>query len=78
MTKEKFYPDVNQNFDFAKMEEAILKFWQAEKIFEKSIEIRNFNNILDDDNTSPILDNCTLNHHRNCRHNNDKNNTKNN
>jgi isoleucyl-tRNA synthetase/very-short-patch-repair endonuclease len=66
--KNKYYPDVNQNLDFAKMEEEILKFWQAEKIFEKSIEIRNFSKDLDEDNTSPVIDSCALKDHKNCRH----------
>ena len=42
MTKKSHYPQANQNLDFAKMEEEILRFWQAEKIFEKSGEIKNF------------------------------------
>jgi len=41
MTDKNFYPKCDQNLDFAKMEEEILKFWQENKIFEKSIEIRN-------------------------------------
>jgi isoleucyl-tRNA synthetase len=42
MTKKSYYPEVKQNFDFAKMEQDILRFWSEEKIFEKSVEIRNF------------------------------------
>lgn len=38
--KEKYYPEANQNLDFAKMEEEILRFWQEKKIFEKSVENR--------------------------------------
>jgi len=38
--KQKYYPEANQNLDFAKMEEEILRFWQEEKIFEKSVENR--------------------------------------
>jgi isoleucyl-tRNA synthetase len=53
MTKQKYYPIPNQNFDFSKNEEEILKFWQENKIFEKSIENRNYSNIEDDDTTSP-------------------------
>ncbi|MFM6973446.1 MAG: hypothetical protein ACKOXJ_07595, partial [Alphaproteobacteria bacterium] len=72
--KNKFYPEVNQNLDFAKMEEEILKFWQEQKIFEKSIAIRNFNEDLDDDNTSPVLDSCASKEHTNCRHHHDEKN----
>ncbi len=68
MTKKKFYPDANQNIDFAKMEEDILKFWQEQKIFEKSVEMRNFANELDEDNTSPVVNPCSLKEHKNCRH----------
>jgi isoleucyl-tRNA synthetase len=74
MTKKKFYPDANQNLDFAKMEEDILKFWHDEKIFEKSVAMRNFANELDEDNTSPVVNPCSLKDHKNCRHEkNDKN-----
>ncbi len=68
MTKKKFYPDANQNLDFAKMEEDILKFWQEQKIFEKSVEMRNFASELDEDNTSPVVNPCSLKEHKNCRH----------
>ncbi len=68
MTKKKFYPDANQNLDFAKMEEDILKFWQEQKIFEKSVEMRNFSTELDEDNTSPVVNPCSLKDHKNCRH----------
>ncbi len=68
MTKKSHYPEVNQNIDFAKMEEGILRFWQEEKIFEKSVEIRNFPDDLDEDNTSPVLDSCALKDHSHCRH----------
>ena len=40
MEKKKYYPDTNQNLDFAKMEEQVLEFWNKNKIFEKSIDIR--------------------------------------
>ena len=74
MTKKKFYPDANQNLDFAKMEEDILKFWHDEKIFEKSVAMRNFATELDEDNTSPVVNPCSLKDHKNCRHEkNDKN-----
>ena len=66
--KEKYYPDANQNLNFAKMEEEILKFWQTENIFEKSVEIRNFSEDLDEDNTSPVIEHCALKDHKNCRH----------
>ena len=74
MTKKKFYPDANQNLDFAKMEEDVLKFWHDEKIFEKSVAMRNFATELDEDNTSPVVNPCSLKDHKNCRHEkNDKN-----
>lgn len=38
MTKEKHYKEVNPSPDFAKLEENILKFWQENRIFEKSVE----------------------------------------
>ena len=38
--KKKYYPDIEQNLNFAKMEEEILEFWNKNKIFEKSIDIR--------------------------------------
>ena len=67
MTKQQHYPSPNQNLDFAKMESQILNFWQQEKVFEKSIAIRETSENLDDDNTSPIIDNCALNDHKHCR-----------
>jgi len=70
--KNKFYPEPNQNFDFSKIEEDILNFWREKKIFEKSIEIRSFENI-DEDTTSPIIENCALKDHANCRHETQKN-----
>jgi len=66
MTKKNFYPQPIQNIDFAKIEAEILKFWQENKIFEKSIEIRDF--ISDNDDTSPVVNTCSLNSHTNCRH----------
>ncbi len=68
MTKKSHYPEANQNLDFAKMEEEILRFWQEEKIFEKSIEIRNFPDDLDEDDVSPVLEHCALKEHAGCRH----------
>jgi len=67
MTKKSHYPQANQNLDFAKMEEEILCFWQAEKIFEKSVEIRNFEG-LEEDNVSPVIEACALKSHVECRH----------
>ena len=40
MEKKKYYPDVDQNLSFPKMEEGVLDFWNKNKIFEKSIDIR--------------------------------------
>jgi isoleucyl-tRNA synthetase len=68
MTKKSHYPSGDQNLDFAKMEEEILRFWQEEKIFEKSVEIRNFSTELDEDNVSPVIEHCALKDHAGCRH----------
>ncbi len=68
MTEETLYPKPNQNLDFAKLETEILHFWQENKVFEKSIEIRNFDENLDDDNVSPVLSPCALKDHVGCRH----------
>jgi len=38
--KKHYYPEANQNVDFSKMEEEVLKFWNENNIFEKSIEQR--------------------------------------
>jgi isoleucyl-tRNA synthetase len=65
--KKSHYPEANQNLDFAKMEEEILRFWQDQKVFEKSVEIRNFSE-LDEDNVSPVVESCALKDHSNCRH----------
>lgn len=67
MTKNR-YPEPNQNIDFAKLEEDVLRFWQEEKIFEKSVEMRNFSAELDEDNVSPVLEPCALKDHTKCRH----------
>lgn len=40
MEKKKYYPDVDQNLNFPKMEEKILEFWNKNKIFEESIDAR--------------------------------------
>ncbi len=56
MTKKKYYPEPNQDFNFSKSEEEILKFWQENKIFEKSIENRqeeSDSDLEETDNTSP-------------------------
>ena len=54
MTKKSYYPNPEQNFDFPKMEEEILKFWQKNKIFEKSVSNRDFSAIEnEEDNVSP-------------------------
>jgi len=53
MTKTKHYPEPNQDFNFAKSEEEILKFWQENKIFEKSIQNRDYSNLEEIDSTSP-------------------------
>ncbi len=45
-----------------------MRFWQAEKIFEKSVEIRNFSAEMDEDNVSPVLEPCALKDHASCRH----------
>jgi len=53
MTKTN-YPQVDQNFNFSKSEEEILKFWQENKIFEKSVQNRDFSILADEeDSTSP-------------------------
>ena len=54
MTKKSYYPNPEQNFDFPKMEEEILKFWQKNKIFEKSVSNRDFSAIEnEEDHVSP-------------------------
>ncbi|HJD62165.1 MAG TPA: isoleucine--tRNA ligase [Rickettsia endosymbiont of Degeeriella rufa] len=40
MTNTKYYPEVSSNADFASLEKEILKFWQDNNIFQKSIDIR--------------------------------------
>ena len=39
MSKKSYYPEPNQNLDFAALEQDILKFWQENKVFEKSVEM---------------------------------------
>ncbi|KJV80545.1 isoleucine--tRNA ligase [Rickettsia hoogstraalii str. RCCE3] len=41
MTNTKYYPEVSSNADFAGLEREILKFWQENNIFQKSIDDRN-------------------------------------
>ncbi len=66
MAKQSYYPKPDQNLDFAVLEQDILKFWQENKVFEKSIEIRNFHE--DEDNVSPVKEPCALKDHAGCRH----------
>ena len=40
MTNTKYYPEVSSNADFAAIEREILKFWQDNNIFQKSIDNR--------------------------------------
>ncbi|HJD64624.1 MAG TPA: isoleucine--tRNA ligase [Rickettsia endosymbiont of Diachasma alloeum] len=40
MTNTKYYPEVSSNADFAVIEKEILKFWQDNNIFQKSIDNR--------------------------------------
>jgi len=40
MTNTKYYPEVSSNTDFASLEKEILKFWQDNNIFQKSIDNR--------------------------------------
>lgn len=67
----KRYPEPNQNLDFAALERDILKFWQDEEIFKKSVEIRNFNEEESEDNVSPVTEPCALKDHTSCRHKDD-------
>ena len=54
MTKKEYYPKPIGDFNFAQNEEEILKFWQENKIFEQSINNRDFSDLQDEeDNTSP-------------------------
>jgi len=72
----KKYPEPNQNLDFAALEENILKFWQDEQIFKKSVEMRNFNEEEGEDNVSPVKEPCALKDHTSCRHKDDFKNEK--
>ncbi len=71
MTKKAHYPAPEQNFDFAQNEKEILKYWQENKIFEKSIQNRDFSNLGDgEDSTTPK--GCCVK--SDCSHKDDKNN----
>ena len=63
-----FYPQPNQNLDLANIEKEILKFWQENQVFEKSIEIRNFDENHEEDIVSPVEESCKLNNHNHCNH----------
>ena len=67
MLKKSHYPEPSQNLDFAALEQDVLKFWQENKVFEKSVEIRNFAGD-EDDNVSPVKEPCALKDHAGCRH----------
>ncbi len=68
-----FYPQPNQNLDLANIEKEILKFWQENQVFEKSIEIRNFDENHEEDIVSPVEESCKLNNHYHCNHLNSSN-----
>ena len=38
--KKKYYPELNAKINFPQMEEDILKFWEADNTFEKSVKNR--------------------------------------
>lgn len=40
MNKSKFYPDVKSSVSFPEIEEEVLKYWQENNIFNKSVETR--------------------------------------
>ena len=40
MNKNKFYPDVKSTVSFPAIEEEVLKYWQENNIFNKSVETR--------------------------------------
>ncbi len=67
MSKNSHYPQPNQSLDFAALEQDVLKFWQENKIFEASVEMRNISQD-GDDNVSPVLEPCALKEHADCRH----------
>ncbi len=71
MVKKSYYPQPNQNLDFAALERDILKFWQENKVFEKSVEMRDIASA-EDDEVSPVKETCALKDHAGCRHDNDE------
>lgn len=40
MTEQKYYPEVKSNVEFPEIENEILEYWEENKIFQKSIDIR--------------------------------------
>ena len=40
MNNNKFYPDVKSSVSFPEIEEEVLKYWQENNIFNKSVESR--------------------------------------
>ena len=40
MNNNKFYPDVKSSVSFPEIEEEVLKYWQENNIFNKSVENR--------------------------------------
>ncbi|MGN1063222.1 MAG: class I tRNA ligase family protein, partial [Alphaproteobacteria bacterium] len=40
MTKTKYYPELDSKVSFPKMEEDVIRYWENNKIFEKSVENR--------------------------------------
>ena len=40
MTNQKYYPEVKSNVEFPEIENEILKYWEENKIFQKSIDAR--------------------------------------
>ena len=40
MTKKHFYPEVESGAEFPSIEKDVLKYWQENKIFEKSVQQR--------------------------------------
>jgi isoleucyl-tRNA synthetase len=71
MTKKSYYPAPEQNFDFAQNEEEILNFWKENKIFEKSIQNRDFSNLEDEEDSTTPKGCCTKSQ---CSHQKEENN----
>ena len=40
MTDQKYYPEVKSNVEFSEIENEILKYWEENQIFQKSIDAR--------------------------------------